>query len=190
MSPARTSSRTVGETARSSSEPHSSCTAAAIRRRDLLLLAGHRQPLVERAQHREDARELVDRRAPARLGRVGGHDELHLGLGERVVQLARARPARGQARDRVAQRAAPRRGRLGQLARAQAPDAVVVLGEVHELVPARQHPDEQLELADRRARRRGRRARRPRRRRRRASAGRARRRGDAARARPCPRSRR
>ena len=33
MRPARTSSSTVGETARSSSEPHSSCTAAAIRRR-------------------------------------------------------------------------------------------------------------------------------------------------------------
>ena len=70
-----------------------------------------RRALVEVAQAREDARELLDRRAPPRLGRVGGHDEPELGAGEHVAQLARRsrRARRGARRRRAGSRCARRR---------------------------------------------------------------------------------
>ncbi len=144
MSPARTSSSTVVVTARSSSEPHISCTAAAIWRRICSCLPRAGPALVELAQQREDACELADGRVAPRLRRVCGEDEAHLGLGERLVQLRGARALGGELRDRGVQRAAARTGRGVELA--DAAHAVEVLGEVHELKPAREHADEQHDL--------------------------------------------
>ena len=72
------------------------------------LVAGHRRALVEVAQAREDARELLDRRAPPRLGRVGGHDEPQLGAVEHLAQLGGVVPR--SARCWIASRSEPRAG--------------------------------------------------------------------------------
>ena len=153
------------------------------------LVGGHRRALVEVAQAREDARELLDRRAPPRLGRVGGHDEPQLGAREHLAQLGGGRAALGEVLDRGAQRAGARRVAEPVLAPAQPPHALVVLGEVDELEPARERAhqhlgvvepeprDQLLELAASRPTS-------PR-----ASACRAQRRARAARPRPRPRSR-
>ncbi len=102
--------------------------------------------LVEVAQHAEDAGELVDRRAPAGLGGVGGHHQAKLGSREQGRDLGRAVAAGGELGDRVAQRSGPHRtARLG-VAPAQPPHALVVLGQVDELEEARQaaHDDRRL----------------------------------------------
>ena len=183
MSPARTSSRTVVETARSSSDAPQLLHRGGDPAARLLLLAGRpaRRSSSERSSAKMRASLLTVVRRRASVGCAVMTSCTSAPASVSCSSLG-ARPAGREARDRVAQRAAARRGRLGELADAQAPHAVVVLGEVHELVPAGEHPDEQLEVVRRRGRRRARRARRPRRRRRRASAARARPRGGAARA--------
>ena len=113
------------------------------------LVAGHGRALVEVAQAGEDARELLDRRAPPRLGRVRGHDEPQLGALERRAQLVRGRAALGEVADRVAQRAGARRVAEPALAPAQAPDALVVLREVEELEPTRERAHQHLGVVER-----------------------------------------
>ena len=115
------------------------------------LVARHGEVLVEVAQAREDARELLDRRAPPGLGRVGGHDEPQLGAGEHLAQLGGGRAALGQVHDRGAQRAGARCAGARALAAAQAADALVVLGEVDELEPARERAHEHLGVVEREA---------------------------------------
>ena len=110
----------------------------------LRLVGRHRRALVEIAQAREDARELLDGRAPPRLGRVGGHDEPQLGAREHVAQLGGGRAALGKVLDRGAQRAGPRRVAEPVLAPAEPPHPLVVLGEVDELEPARERPHQHL----------------------------------------------
>ena len=113
MRPPRTSSRTVSSAARRSSEPHSSWTVASSRRR---ASAGRRvRALVELAQDTEHARELVDRRAPARLGGVRGHHEPKLGVA-RAPRRARPRWCRRRAGPTTTWRSEPARGRSGSAA--------------------------------------------------------------------------
>ena len=134
----------------------------------LRLVARHRRALVEVAEAGEDARELLDRRAPPGLGGVGGHDEPQLGAREHLAQLGGGGAALGEVLDRGAQRAGAGRVAEPALAPAQPPHALVVLGQVDELEPARQRThqdlgvvevqggDQLLELARRRRRARAR----------------------------------
>ncbi len=115
------------------------------------LVAGDGEVLVEVAQAGEDARELLDRRAAPGLRRVGGHDEPQLGAGEHLAQLGGGRAALGEVQDRGAQRAGARCPAARALAAAQAPDALVVLGEVDELEPARERAHEHLGVVEREA---------------------------------------
>ena len=112
----------------------------------LVLLDARRPVLVELAQQGEDAGELVDRRAPPRLGRVRGEDEAHLGGGERVAQLLGGRAVGGELGDGGVQRAAARAGSLVEAL--DAAHAVEVLGEVHEQKPPREHADEQDDVGE------------------------------------------
>ena len=113
------------------------------------LVARHARALVEVAQAREDARELLDRRAPPGLGRVRGHDEPQLGAGEHLAQLVGGGAALGEVLDRGAQRAGAGRVGVRALAAAQAAHALVVLGEVEELEPARERAHEDLRGVER-----------------------------------------
>ncbi len=185
--PARTSSSTDGLTARSSSEPHSSCTVASSRRRPSSASSGR------------SARSSRSRRIPKTRASFSSVVRRRASVGWAVSTSSTAVPASvaassgastpplEQALDRVAHRARPRRRRLAQLASVDAAHALVVLGEVEQLEPAGERADEDLRLGRRSARRRARPARPAPRRRRRARRGRARRCGRAARA---PRRRR
>ena len=84
--------------------------------------AGQPRALVELAQDGEDARELLERRATARLRRMGGEDEPQLGAPQQHAQLrgARALAAPGAARRRAGIRAA---GPAPRAARARAAGA-------------------------------------------------------------------
>ena len=66
-----------------------------------------------------------------------------------VAQLVGRGAALGQVQDRGAQRAGARRAGAGALAAAQAADALVVLGQVHELEPARERAHEDLGVVER-----------------------------------------
>ena len=113
------------------------------------LVPGHGRALVEVAQAGEDAGELLDRRAPPRLGGVCGHDQPELGAGEHVAQLIGGRAALGEVLDRGAQGAGTRRAGVRALAAAQAADALVVLGQIDELEPARERAHEHLRVVER-----------------------------------------
>ena len=113
------------------------------------LVVGHRRALVQIPQPREDARELLDRGPAPRLGRVGGHDEPELGALEHLPQLARRHAPLGEVCHRGAQGAGAGRVAEPALAPAQPPHALVVLGQVHELEPARQRPHQHLGVLER-----------------------------------------
>ncbi len=104
--------------------------------------------LVELAQDAEHARELVDRGAPARLGGVRGHHQPQLGAVEHLGELLLGRAGVAQCRDHVAQRAGARPLGIGGVAGAQAPDALVVLGQVDELKPPGQRAHQHLGLIE------------------------------------------
>ena len=146
MSPAWTSSRTVVEPARSSSDAHSSWTAAAIWRRDLLLLAGPAGARRARAAGRRSRASLstvVRRRASVgcavRTSRTSASRE-------RVGSSRGARAAGRQPRDRVAQRAAARRGASAS-SRARMRRTRSLSSARFMSWSACEHPHEQLELA-------------------------------------------
>ncbi len=105
-------------------------------------------PIVERAQLVEDAGLLVDRGAAPRLGRVGGHHQTDL----RALQQSAHRLGAGTDVDHLVHgggdRAGARSRRLTRLARPDAAHALVVLGEVDQLEPARERADQQLKLRE------------------------------------------
>ena len=146
MSPARTSSRTVVETVRSSSVPHSSWIAAAILRRDSSSSPGtgrRSSSARSSAKMRASLLSVVRRRASVGWAVMTSSTSASASASRSSVALVPPSASRA-----MASRSEPRRGAGAslELARAQAPDPIVVLGEVHERVPARQHPDEQLDL--------------------------------------------
>ena len=112
--------------------------------------------VVELSEHAEQPRELVDRRAPARLGGVGGHHEPQLGAAKQLAELGGGCAARGELRDRVAHRPSAGRRRIARVATAKPAHALVVLGQVDELEPAGQRPDQHLGLVEVEARHQGR----------------------------------
>ena len=115
-----------------------------------LVGGGH---LVQLAQHCEHARELVDRRATARLGRVRGHDQTQFGLVEHRLHRVTVQPRVGQRPHGLAERAvarnrraltSPRGGPRAGVGSAQTADPLVVLGQIDELKPARQRAHQHL----------------------------------------------
>ena len=103
---------------------------------------------VELAEDAEQARELLDRRPPAGLGRVRSHHEAQLGVSKHGLQFGGCRTALCELRDRPAHRPGPRHRRFAVRPPADAAHAVVVLGEVDELKPARERADQHLRLAE------------------------------------------
>jgi len=97
---ASNSSSTVSEMARNSSEPHSSCTVASSCLRPVFTS----RPVIHLTQHAKQPRELVDRRAPARLRWMRGHHEAQLGANEAGLQVGGARPSSSEIRDGFANR--------------------------------------------------------------------------------------
>ena len=98
---------------------------------DLLLLGDPERPILELFQQRADPPQVLDDRAPLRLGGVRGQH----GRDAEVTHRRRIRVERG---DRIADRL-PRAAPF-----AQGPDAVALLGQVHQLEVARERPDHVL----------------------------------------------
>ena len=102
--------------------------------------------LIQGAQLAEDPRLLVDRRAPARLGGMRGHHQPDLCLGEQLTDRLRTDAALDDRGDRIVDRAPARCRPLARLAGADPPHAFVVFRQVDQLKPARERPDQQLDL--------------------------------------------
>lgn len=111
--------------------------------------------IVKLADRSEDACQLGHRGAAPRLRRMGGQHQADVGVCEQLPQVIGARPASGDDRHRLAQRPAAWRGRLLALARADAANPLVVLGEVDEAEVARECAHEHRCLLDRQARHQG-----------------------------------
>ena len=104
--------------------------------------------LVELAQEAEDALELLQRRAPASLGRMRGHHQAELSPSQEHRELGGGRPSPRKPGDRFTQRPTAWGRGLRQVAPAQAADAVVVLGQIDELEPPRQRTHEELTVVE------------------------------------------
>ena len=98
---------------------------------DLLLLRDPERPVLELFQQRADPPQVLDDRAPLRLGGVRGQH----GRDAEVAHRRRIRVERG---DRIADRF-PRAAPF-----AQGPDAMALLGQVDQLEVARERPDHVL----------------------------------------------
>src|ERR1700759_1694673 len=130
MSPPRTSSATVSSGAQIVGPPQLRYRGE---QAPPSIAGGEMIALVELAQDAEHPSQLVDRRAPPRLGGVGGHDQPQLGRGEHLPEIVGTRPGAMQGGDRLAEGARPRDMRIGGVAGPEPADPLVVLGQVDEL---------------------------------------------------------
>jgi hypothetical protein len=114
-----------------------------------LEVAGQERALVEVAHEGEDAGELLHRRPAPRLGGMSGEHEANLRATEERLERTSARAPVREDPEPLLERSSPHGGARLRLAHPQTPDALVVLGQVHELQVSREGARQHLGLLGR-----------------------------------------